>query len=82
MTAPASPQNIHNERTKLLAGAFDRLSTTCLTVGIVGPIAASLYGVPTTISASEFAVFAAIWLLVGTVLHFLARRILSGLLSA
>ena len=33
-----------NERTKLLANAFDRASTAVLSVGLFGPIASSLYG--------------------------------------
>lgn len=32
-----------NERVKLLANALDRASTACVTVGVLGPIAAVLY---------------------------------------
>ncbi|MBP2557760.1 hypothetical protein J2857_000511 [Neorhizobium galegae] len=33
------------EQTKLLANAFDRASTACITVGVVTPVAAMLYGI-------------------------------------
>lgn len=39
---------IQNERTKLTANALDRASTACLTVGALGPAAASLYGLDGT----------------------------------
>ncbi len=33
----------YNERVKYIANSFDRASTSCLTVGVFAPIAASLY---------------------------------------
>ena len=34
---------IHNEQTKYIANACDRASTSCLTVGVLAPIAAAIY---------------------------------------
>ena len=34
---------IHNERTKLLAGAFNTAATSAFVVGVLAPIAAAFY---------------------------------------
>ena len=34
---------VWNERTKLLAGAIDRLSTACFTLGIIGGFALHMF---------------------------------------
>jgi hypothetical protein len=81
MPTPAPSQIIHNEETKLLAGQLDRLATTCVTVGIAGPVAASLYGIPTAVSVELFVLYAVVWLVTAVFLHHLARRVLKGLRS-
>lgn len=73
---------IHNERTKLLANAFDRASTACFTVGIATPIAGYLYNVasfPDRLSNVRLAIGLVCWLLAAVALHFMARRALKGL---
>jgi hypothetical protein len=64
---------VHNERTKLLANALDRASTTCFTVGIVTPGAGYLYNVSGFRSAVGLGIVAAVFL------HLAARRALGGL---
>jgi len=73
---------IENERTKLLANAFDRASTACITVGILAPIAAVLYGATgTPMTLWAFGLAWAIWFLCAAALHLIARVILGGLTS-
>lgn len=73
---------IDNERTRLLAGALDRASTACFTVGVATPLAGYLYGVLTFSAATSgyWLVFTgASWFFATIVLHLIARRILRGL---
>lgn len=76
------PSNlIHNERVKLTANALDRASTACLTVGILGPTAAALYGIGSAVPVSSglIATGAALWLAAAMVLHLLANATLGRL---
>jgi uncharacterized membrane protein len=70
---------IHNERTKLLASAIDRVSTGFLTVGIATPLAARLFyathNLPDWYYIAAMVVFAGI----GVLLHAVARHLLGGL---
>jgi ABC-type Co2+ transport system permease subunit len=73
---------IHNERTKLLANALDRASTTCFTVGIVTPAAGYLYNVSGFRAATGIAVLVAGligWFVAAVLLHLAARRVLGSL---
>ena len=73
---------VHNERTKLLANALDRASTTCFTVGIVTPGAGYLYNVSGFRSAVGLGVLVAGlvgWFVAAIFLHLAARRVLGGL---
>ena len=71
---------IDNERTKLIANALDRASTACLTVGVLAPVAAIIYGASGTAMTSwTFVLGASCWLLACVVLHLLARLLLGGL---
>ncbi|PXA98147.1 hypothetical protein DMC47_10190 [Nostoc sp. 3335mG] len=73
---------IENERTKLVANALDRTSTACLTVGVLAPVAAVLYGASgTPLSAWAFGLGSAIWLSAAVALHWVARMVLGGLKS-
>lgn len=57
---------VENERTKLLANALDRASTACVTVGLLAPIAAVIYGASgTAVTPWTFALGGVIWLLAG-----------------
>ena len=74
---------IHNERIKLTANALDRASTACLTVGVLGPLVAALYGVGGTGLADRgilLAVGSLFWMLAAGTLHLMARRVLRGLI--
>ena len=71
---------IHNERTKLLANALDRASTACLTVGVLGPTAAALYGIGADhASAWIIGIGSLLWLSAAGVLHWFARYVLGRL---
>ncbi|MGK9055417.1 hypothetical protein [Xaviernesmea oryzae] len=69
------------EQTKLLANAFDRASTACITVGIVTPVAAMLYGIGGAGIQFGFAVLGYLtgWLMIAVFLHYLARLTLRRL---
>ena len=72
---------VHNEQTKLTANALDRASTACLTVGVLGPSAAALYGLGGNAAAGHWIVFGALlWLAAASLLHYMARRTLRRLL--
>lgn len=73
---------IANESTKLVANALDRASTACLTVGVFGPIVATLYGVGATTSGAHgvtLVLGSALWLAASGSLHWMARRTLRRL---
>jgi hypothetical protein len=72
---------INNERTKYTANAFDRASTSYLTVGVFAPIAAALY---TSASAQvrllPFMVAVLSWLFTAVILHLSGKYVLRRLL--
>lgn len=73
---------IDNERTKLLANAIDRASTACLTVGLLAPLAALLYGLSTSHVDLWFVLAGGgVWFSVAIGLHLVARFILRSLAS-
>jgi uncharacterized membrane protein len=69
------------EQTKLLANALDRTSTACVTVGVVTPTAALLYGIGPTAVQLGLAVLGYFlgWLMIAVFLHYMARRVLRKL---
>ena len=73
---------VANERIKLVANALDRASNACLTVGVFGPIDASLYGIGATASGAHgiLLILGSVrWLAAAVALHVLARRKLGEL---
>ena len=73
-----SPSEI--EQTKLLANALDRASTSCLTVGVLAPLAAVLYNLSgNAVTPWVFVIGTVIWLSAAVALHWFARRVLRGL---
>lgn len=68
------------ERCKLLAGWFDRASTSCLTVGVLAPTAGALY-IPPEHAPHVFVIVggALFWLSAAIALHSIARNTLEGL---
>jgi hypothetical protein len=71
---------IENERTKLLANAFDRASTACLTVGIAAPAAGYIYGI-NQLSGLFWISVVFVWLGVAIGLHLIARYTLGALVE-
>jgi len=73
---------IHNERTKLTANWLDRASTASITLGVVAPLAAAVFGYPNLpVSARNLLIGVVFWFLTGLGLHFLGRHILGRLRS-
>ena len=75
---------IFNERQKLLANNFDRMSTACFTVGIATPLAGYLYNIgnfANTVRLAELLPVAAGWTIAAVLLHIIARKALRGLIS-
>ena len=73
---------VSNEKTKLLAAALDRASTACVTVGILAPMAAVIYGLPGNSSPVWAFILATVfWLFAAVVLHMVARNVLGGLIE-
>jgi hypothetical protein len=76
------PDLIDNERTKLLAGALDRASTSIFTVGIVTPSVSwwfDLQGVRAALGPGGLLAFVAVSFLAAASLHMLARSVLGDL---
>jgi hypothetical protein len=64
---------IHNERTKLLSNALDRVSTACIAVGALGQaLSLSPAGWISLVSAGG-------WFLAAVALHLVARHVLGRL---
>jgi hypothetical protein len=75
---------IRNERAKLLATAFNTAATSCVTVGLLTPLAAILYdlgGARAAIRTGSLVLGVAAYLIAAVVLHLAARRVLKGLRS-
>lgn len=71
---------VRNERTKLLAGNFDRLSSAFAIMGVVTPVVAWSYKVPTAPALTfDNLAFSGVWLLAAVALHILASRLLRSL---
>ena len=71
---------VHNEQTKLLANALDNIGVALIVIGVVTPITAIGFEVPTTPPFKPItALFGCIWLSAGLGLHGLARRALRSL---
>lgn len=68
------------ERTKLFANALDRLSTALVSIGIIAPAVASLYGGPLPNSpAWVLALSALYWVVLAAFMHIAARAVLKEL---
>ena len=72
---------IRNERAKLTAGLLNTIAGFSITARGLGPLIAISYGVAaaTAIGSFPLLLMIVVWLLVGSGLHILARRILGGL---
>ena len=72
---------IHNERTKLLANALDRVSTALLAGGIVTPAVGYFYRLngATALSPGLLVALFYVWFFCGVGLHLGGRRVLGRL---
>jgi uncharacterized membrane protein YdjX (TVP38/TMEM64 family) len=71
---------IHNERTKLTANWLDRAGTAAVTIGVIAPIAAAVFGYGNPpFSTGRLAIGVAFWFLTGVALHLIARLLLKRL---
>jgi hypothetical protein len=71
---------VRNESLKLTANALDRASTAFVTIGVLAPIAASIYASGGAgLSALAFLGSVFVWLLCAIALHLGARFVLKGL---
>ena len=73
---------IHNERTKLTAAAFNTAATSCFTVGVLAPLAATFYNFgQNRLSLACIATGVAVGLALAALIHYCARILLGGLRS-
>jgi hypothetical protein len=71
---------IHNEKTKLLAGALNTAATSSFTVGVLAPFAAAFYNFGGAVVPLRVLVLGAVFWFAATVaLHMGARRLLERL---
>lgn len=70
---------VRNDRLKLRAAALDRLSTTCIAIGIAAPVASWLVGTSTGLPRSAYAATCVIFGGLALALHVLAHLVLGGL---
>ena len=71
---------VDNERIKLAANAFDRLSTALATIGAIAPFATLIYAGNAVGLSPQFSIIAAAcWLMAAVALHLVARQLLGGL---
>jgi hypothetical protein len=77
-SGPANPNNtIHNEKAKYLATWFNTIGSACVTIGVITPCAAMIFGYPNLSgSAWKLAGGMLVLFLVGGMLHFCARKAL------
>ena len=71
---------IHNERTKLTATALNTVATSCMTVGVLAPMAAAWYNFGAfPVRLPWMASGVLIWLAIALLVHYDARRTLGRL---
>jgi hypothetical protein len=70
---------IHNEQTKLTATALNNVAVAFVIAGFVGPMVAVGYGTAALARDAVAIVVSIVWLLVGFILHSIAKLILRDL---
>lgn len=76
---PRPSKLVHNERTKLTATMLNGAATTTVAAGVITPLIAWSYGVTGRPDAVFTVLLSAAWLVVGSVLHLVARSMLGRL---
>ena len=69
---------VQNEQAKLVANAFDRVSTVCFGTGALVPLVALMQG-QTAVSWEGSLAGIGIWVFIGGLLHYEARRVIDTL---
>lgn len=73
---------IHNEKTKLLAGALNTAATSSFTIGVLAPLAAAFYDLANRpVAASTLLLGTAVWFSSAVALHLAARLVLGKLIE-
>jgi hypothetical protein len=67
---------VHNEQVKLTASALNTAAVGLMIAGLVSPIIASTYGVPSYQMGFLPVLRLVIWSIVGVLLHLIARSVL------
>ena len=70
---------IHNEQTKLTATALNNVAVAFVIAGFVGPVVAVGYGTEAMARDAVAIIVSIVWLLVGFILHSIAKLILRDL---
>ena len=70
---------VHNERTKLTATLLNNIAAAMFITGGVGPTVTLSYGLPGPAGGWSALFIAAIWILGGAAVHWMARILLGGL---
>lgn len=72
---------IHNERIRLLANLLNAMAGSSYAIGVAAPVAAAFFysAGPTGLRLVAVVVGAVAWLVIATVLHITAQRVLGGL---
>lgn len=70
---------VENERTKLTANWFNTIAAASITTGFIAPIVAFSLGVYIQVSAWSVVGLSAFWLVLGSAVHWFARRLLRRL---
>ena len=80
-TADRAAMNlIQNERAKYLATLINTIAAASVIAGVIAPLVAVTYSLPSPMSEGRIAVAISVaWLLIGAVLHYAVRLILGRL---
>jgi hypothetical protein len=70
---------VHNARVQLLANLLNAMAGSSFTVGVAAPVAASVFYSASSLRVVAVAIGVGFWLVVATVLHLAAQRVLGGL---
>ena len=74
-----SLSDAEKERIKYLATLLNTCAAACFTIGVIGPVAASVYGAPPHVRPWLFGLAAIGWLSVAFSLHMAVRYVLGRL---
>jgi hypothetical protein len=70
---------VRNERTKLIATAFNNVAVATFVAGLIAPFSGFLYGTTNPIGSHPWVLIGACWFICGLVLHLTAHMVLGRL---